>query len=549
MYKTIILFTASFFVLLSSLSISAQDNSGENGPTQPMPPNPYQTLKKYIKEQNNYITPIFELENAKKEYLASPLKGIYLDYMTYLQGMVGNYREMYRYEEDFLKSLPITENSRIQNSTDIKISPLKDHKEIDAVKAIEKVAETEQVIMINEEHRTPHHRAFTTQLLQGLYNKGFRYLAIEALYSTDNELNKRRYPIQKTGSIYISDPVFGDMIRTALQIGYKLVPYEFEGKCIPKPPNPFECNQKREKEQAQNIYDRILKNDPKAKILVHAGRDHIAKVATPELTMMAKHFEEITKITPFSIDQMRLSERHDPADEIPLYRYLAKQNLRNPTVFETPGGEYFGKSESHDMFVFHPRMKYENGRPTWLEMDGERRSTVIDPAKLKLNVLDQKLDDKESFLVQAFYLDESPDAIPIDQVLISPNEQIPALMLPIGNFKIRTMNESGEITAEYTEKVQNNYFIVFYSLGKNWDSSKAPNEQLYFKDHSQHLSKLRKEKRISIGGRYGEKGLLILKALDLAEAEKRINEDIAMKNDLFSVEIYPFAPFYNGSIK
>jgi hypothetical protein len=36
-------------------------------------------------------------------------------------------------------------------------------------------------VMINEEHDTPLHRAFTTRLLPVLYAKGFRYLAAETL--------------------------------------------------------------------------------------------------------------------------------------------------------------------------------------------------------------------------------------------------------------------------------------------------------------------------------------------------------------------------------
>lgn len=439
------------FSIVPTAFIAGQEVSPKPVIPKEMPPGPYGILKQYVKEQNNYITPILELQEMEEEYLASPLKGIYLEYMTYLLGSVGNFDEMYRYEERFLSSLPIIENQRKRNSENITVSPLKDHKEIDAVQAIEKVAEKEQVIMINEEHRTPHHRAFTTQILQPLYKKGFRYLAIEALYSADTELNKRGYPTQSTGSINTSDPVFGDMIRTALKIGYKVVPYEREEKCVRSPEKPFECDDKREKEQAQNIYERILKNDPKAKILVHAGRDHIAKAETPELSMMAKHFEKLTKITPFSIDQMRLSERFNPADEIPLYRFISqKDQLKNPMVFQNKNGDFYGKSESHDMFIFHPKAKYENGRPNWLKMNGKRTAAKIDLKKLKIDSKNDKFAQTEPVLIQALYSNESADAIPIDQIMLYPDKKIPVLILPKGNFKIRAMNRSGKILGEYS---------------------------------------------------------------------------------------------------
>jgi hypothetical protein len=43
--------------------------------------------------------------------------------------------------------------------------------------------------MINEEHDTPTHRAFTTSLLSILYKKGFRYFAAESV--VDEEINLR----------------------------------------------------------------------------------------------------------------------------------------------------------------------------------------------------------------------------------------------------------------------------------------------------------------------------------------------------------------------
>ena len=53
-------------------------------------------------------------------------------------------------------------------------------------------ADKERIIIINEAHTQAMHRVFTTSLLQGLYDKGFRYLALEAL-SEDSLLNIRKY--------------------------------------------------------------------------------------------------------------------------------------------------------------------------------------------------------------------------------------------------------------------------------------------------------------------------------------------------------------------
>ena len=240
--------------------------------------------------------------------------------------------------------------------------------------------------MVNEEHRTPLHRAFTLRLLPMLYAKGFRYFAAETLNESDTALNKRGYPTQQTGS-YTADPVFGDVIRTALKIGYQLVPYEsiFPTRCIPEPGNPMSCDDERERGQAQNLVDRILKNDPGAKILIHAGRDHNAEIKIGPLALMAWHFKEISKIDPYTINQTHMSERRNPADERPIYRYVTRTRvLTGATIFQSENGEFW-KEEGHDLKVFHPRAQYEKGRPSWLLMGGLRTSHVIDFMKLNID--------------------------------------------------------------------------------------------------------------------------------------------------------------------
>jgi hypothetical protein len=53
--------------------------------------------------------------------------------------------------------------------------------------------------------------------------------------------------------------------------------------------------------------------------------------------------------------------------------------------------------------------------------------------------------------------------------------------------------------------------MVAYTIGSNWDMAKQPHEQSYFKEHSMHLSTLRKSGAILAGARAAEKGLIILR--------------------------------------
>ena len=324
---------------------------------------------------------------------------------------------------------------------------------LDALTAIESAADSQQVIMINEEHRTPHHRAVTLQLLARFYAKGFRYFAAETLADADTDLKERGYPTQATG-FYTADPLFGDIVRTALRLGFKVVPYEYPTAKIiecSKNQNPqLFCSNERERGQAQNLYDRILKNDPQAKIFVHVGRGHNSKSGNDKFSFMAKYFQEIAGINPFTVDQTLFSERRDTAYEQPLYRFLTKNNmLRQPSVFQSAKGGFYIPDAGYDMQIFHPRITYKDGRATFLQMNGLRRTEKINLKKLKLKANKNLFGGNDPVLIQALYTQESEDAVPVDQIILYPNKEIPVLMLPKGNFRIRVINKEGKILSQY----------------------------------------------------------------------------------------------------
>src|SRR4029450_7978201 len=92
----------------------------------------------------------------------------------------------------------------------------------------------------------------------------------------DKTLQTRGYPTLKTGG-YTAEPVYADLVRTALSLGYKVTPYECEDSPYPQNDNPIEAMNVREQGQAKNLKERILDNDSNAKIIVHAGFSHIYK--------------------------------------------------------------------------------------------------------------------------------------------------------------------------------------------------------------------------------------------------------------------------------
>ena len=79
--------------------------------------------------------------------------------------------------------------------------------------------------------------------------------------------------------------------------------------------------------------------------------------------------------------------------------------------------------------------------------------SAVEFKKLNLPVQKQIFTGQNPILVQAFVAGESNDAVPVDQIIVYPNKEIPVLMLPKGNFRIRAIDRNGRVAAE-------NYFLT-----------------------------------------------------------------------------------------
>ncbi len=94
-------------------------------------------------------------------------------------------------------------------------------------------------------------------------------------------------------------------------------------------------------------------------------------------------------------------------------------------------------------------MRFEDGRATFLQMNELRRAEKINLRKLKLKANKKIFGGIAPILIQAFFSRESADAVPVDQIVLYPNKEIPVLMLPTGRFRIRAMDKSGKVIGEY----------------------------------------------------------------------------------------------------
>ena len=197
----------------------------------------------------------------------------YHDLLAILYSRVGRYKEARREAEAC--GTQFLDNMRFKNSyKDVKAIPLSE--------IMDSTIANNRVIMMNERHFNPHSRAFVISWLEKCYENGYRYLAAETLFAKDSLLNERRSVLLSETGFYSDEPVYGDMLRTALNLGYTLVPYEGDGFGVD-----------REVNEAKNLVERIISQDPEAKFLLLGGFGHIAD--RNGWYTMGRYFKEQTR--------------------------------------------------------------------------------------------------------------------------------------------------------------------------------------------------------------------------------------------------------------
>ncbi len=402
----------------------------------------------------NYLAPLLEWREKKDELLKArgnstagshlPLRGIYLQTYGTFSADVGNYRESLA----VFDSDPGAAPAPIKDA-DAQIKTLRESRPRPAREVILELAARYQAVFLNEAHHVPQHRALTLLLLRDLWQQGFRYFAAETLAEEDKELPQRGYPVISKTGYYVPEPVCGDLIRTALRLGYKVVPYEFDHEEAERSNEKLNFQQKRDKAQARNLYERIYKPDPKAKVIVHAGYAHINEKALSWWSPMAMYFREFTGVDPLTIDQTEMTEHSAPKFENAVYQFATERwKLSQPTIFRAGDGKHFvggNMTGLVDLQVFSPRSEYRDGRPHWLQLGGARQAQRIAIGELKSGF---------PYVLQAVLVNEEADAVPLDQIEVVAPAQTATLLLPKGNFVIQVKDRTGAVIRNSTRKVK-----------------------------------------------------------------------------------------------
>src|SRR5712671_4022528 len=285
----------------------------------------------------------------------------------------------------------------------------------------------------------PMTRSLYEPLLRELWQRGYRYLAAET-FTPAVMTPAWKGPGYDTG-YYIQDPVYASAVRTARQLGYQLIAYDTAER------GPQGDGSFRDRTQAQTLERLVFARDPKAKLLVFAGRGHAAEVPPPDgWTPMASVLKQITGIDPFTIYAPTMSQRQTPAEEHALYRWATAHDLvQQPVIFVDRRQDRCLGSGNCDAWVFWPRVTIVDGRPDWLAKTLGRKAVPIPAAIAGGHGLR---------LAQAFADGEPATFVPVDQVLLRDGEPLPVLMLPAGSFWLRVIDAQGTVAGPAVQKVQ-----------------------------------------------------------------------------------------------
>ena len=371
------------------------------------------------KSNLHYLFPLYHAFKDEEKFKKIYSDKGYYDEMSQYFAFAGDYRSALQYLVKSYDSVDDGTRRRVYRTAE----GLKDIQHVNARHYINYAAKDRRVVMINEAFAKPLHRAFTLSLLADFYRQGFRYLAMEMLNNFSNH-NLTRESMH-TG-YYASEPVAGELVRSALEMGFKLVSYEDTAAAV------HTANQ-RDSVQAANLYE-ILRADTAAKVLVHASFAHISKKKGADGHIpMALAFWRLSGIEPLTIDQTDMTEESNFGYGRVIYQaYMQKYVLTEPSIALINNNPVnVTDKDLYDLCVIHPPTVFQDGRPTWLSLGGRRLPTYVKPSTPSV------------FLVQAYYQNEIDNndntpwqLVPADQTYITGSKKSYLLYLKKGKYKI-----------------------------------------------------------------------------------------------------------------
>lgn len=203
----------------------------------------------------------------------------------------------------------------------------------------------EKVIMFNEAHLYPQHRAFINSLLKDLYDHGYRHLFMEALSA---EYEGVACPEREMG-VYTNEPCMANLVRNAIQTGFRL--HAYDGYAY----------KNRDSVSAENI-NKVIQNNSRDKFIILCGFDHNNE---KRFRSLASYLNKIAQINPLTIDLTIYSEPESSNFYNELLEYY---HIETPSILTDTNNKQVAmkNSSGRDLYVVFPHTKYVHDYPQWI---------------------------------------------------------------------------------------------------------------------------------------------------------------------------------------
>lgn len=266
-----------------------------------------------------------------------------------------------------------------------------------------------RIVIVNEMHDNPRHRRFVASILRTLAPEGYGYLAAETFSDAEGP-----------EGFYIDEPLFGHELRAARALGFSLLAYpqraDQRDSTLTEPRAMIDL---REESQAANLADQLAELGPDARVVVHVGSGHVFEEPFEsdgaEARWFAARLKEKTGIDPLTISQTQCT---GPGPESVL----------------ADGGGFVSNPAVVDLWVAHPPVTLERGRPAWRLEAGAVASEVPDALR----------DLESAVLIEAYGVDASDERVPADRLYLRPGERLPLLLSP-GSYRLVAYTPTGPV--------------------------------------------------------------------------------------------------------
>lgn len=180
----------------------------------------------------------------------------------------------------------------------------------DAINYIKSMSEKHQIIVINEAHNQPSHRAFIRELLPELQQVGYGSLACELMYDSKN-----------LDSLIYYEYTLANMLKAAKRMGYELISYDTKSS-LPVPVGELleasveidyidgyehmnTSMNTRDYNQFVNLKEHL---DQGKKIIIHVGMGHASLYQRSDWKPLGAYLKEAYGDKVLSIDQQLLND-------------------------------------------------------------------------------------------------------------------------------------------------------------------------------------------------------------------------------------------------